>query len=361
MKTSFSRCRGLFLAVPLAVSTLHVLRPPVAPPLNITADRPALVFESYLADQSRVVAESRPVISEDFHFRNQGREAVRITGLEPSCGCLSPQLSATLIEPGRTGRLTLPIRTVNEPAGLREYQVNIHYEDPRPRTVSVTWRVQLPEKKLLIEPRVLMILGNLAENEVLPIRISDFRPGKTMTPLRITETTASPALIQASVGGQTTSDQASETTVNVRFSSSLPPGKHRGLVTVRTEDPDYPALQIPVIVGRPEPGLEGLLKASPEMGRVVIRQNRLEESAGTSITVTMPDDWSIDRVETFPPQLQVAASTLEPGAEGLLQATLSVGVLELPPAGTQQGLITLHLSSPNGPRLLTVPMSIVWL
>ncbi|MFM7058734.1 MAG: DUF1573 domain-containing protein [Planctomycetota bacterium] len=361
MKNGPSILRLLFLTVPVAASAAHCLHSPFAPPLNITSDRPALVFESYLADQSRIVAESRPVISEEFHFRNQGAETVRITSVEPSCGCLRPQLSSTQIAPGQRGQITLPVRTVNEPAGLREYMVNVHYEDPRPRTVSITWRVQLPEKKLLIEPRVLMILGNLANDETLPVRISDFRPGKTDTPLRITDVSAAPGLITASVGGQTVSADASDTTVNVRFSQNLPPGKHRGIVTVRTEDPDYPALQIPVIVGRPVPDMEGRLKASPEMGRVVIRGNKPEESAGTSIAVFMPADWTVDSQETFPAELLATASPPEADAEGILKTTLAISVTALPPAGVQQGLITLHFKSPDGPQMLTVPLSIVWL
>jgi hypothetical protein len=239
--------------------------------------------------------------------------------------------------------------------------VNIHYEDPRPRTVSITWRVQLPEKKLLIEPRVLMILGSLAGDETLPVRISDFRPGNMDHPLRITEVSAAPALITASVGGQTASADASETTINVRFSQNLPPGKHRGIVTVRTEDPDYPALQIPVIVGRPVPDTERILKASPEMGRVVIRGNKPEESAGTSIAVNMPADWTVDRLETFPAALQATADSPSAHSEGIRQTTLTISVNALPPAGVQQGLITIHFNSSGGPQMLTVPLSIVWL
>lgn len=361
MKKRLHGLRLLILLLPLTVSAAHSLRPPLASPVSITSNRPALVFESYLADQSRVVAESRPVISVDFHFRNQGRETVKITSIEPSCGCLSPRLSSTQIEPGQVGRITLPIRTVNEPAGLREYMVNVHYVDPQPRTVSITWRVQLPEKKLLIEPRVLMILGDIVGDEILPIRISDFRPGKTTTPLRITEIATAPSAIEASVGGQTAGDEVSETTINVRFSQNLPPGKHRGLITVRTEDPDYPSLHIPVIAGRPEPGTEGLLKASPEMGRVVIRRNKPEESAGSGITLAYPANWDIERCETFPAQLQVASVPVEQNSETTLTTTLTVSVTDLPPDGTQQGLITVHFSSPNGPRICTIPMSIVWL
>jgi len=361
MRNVLLNLRLVLIAVPVLASTTYSLRSASSPPLPIISDRPALVFESYLADQSRIMAESRPVISEEFHFRNQGPRTVKITNVEPSCGCLRPQLSSTQIEPGQRGRITLPVRTVNEPAGFREYMVNIHYEDPVPRTVSLTWRVQLPEKKLLIEPRVLMLLGNLAEDEPLPVRISDFRAGKTDTPLRITDVSAAPGLIQAAVGGQTLSADASETVVNVRFSSKLPPGKHRGLVTVLTEDPDYPALQIPVFVGRADPELEGRVKVSPEMGRVVIRGNKLEESAGTSIAVSMPAEWTIDRLETFPAELQATAGLPETDHEGSQKTTLSISVSALPPTGVQQGLVTLHLNSPAGPRMLTVPMSIVWL
>ena len=353
--------RGCCLLLPLAFSAIFGFRPAAAPPLAITVDRPSLVFETYLADQSRVLAESKPVISEEFFFRNQGKQVVRITGLEPSCGCLAPQLSATEIAPGATGRITLPIRTANEPAGLRDYQVNIRYEDPNPRMVSINWKVRLPEKKLLIEPRVLMVLGDLAEGVEYPVRISDFRPGKAGTPLRITELSAAPAEIQAGVTAQSAGGDVSETTIGVKFSGDLPAGKHRGLITIQTDDGDYPVLQIPVIVGRPEAELEGRVTASPEMGRLVIRRNRPEESAGTEVMIRIPADWSISKLETWPEGLHAAAANAVALENGLQQTMVSITVGELPPAGVLQALLTVRCSTPVGPRMITVPLSVVWL
>lgn len=363
--TGIGRAGGLFrtccLVLPLAVSAVFSFRPSSAPPLTITVDRPALVFETYLADQSRLEAESKPVISEEFFFRNQGQQVVRITGLEPSCGCLAPQLSATEIAPGGTGRITLPIRTANEPAGLRDYQVNIHYEDPKPRSVSINWRVRLPEKKLLIEPRVLMVLGDHTEGVEYPVQISDFRPGKVAAPLRITGLTAAPAEIEARITGQSAGGDVSETKIGVKFSTELPPGKHRGLITIQTDDTDYPALQIPVIVGRPEADLEDRVTASPQMGRLVIRRNRPEESAGTDVLIRTPEDWSISKLETWPEGLIAAAGEVVKLENGLQQTSVSISVRDLPPAGVLQALLTVRCSTSGGPRLITVPLSVVWL
>jgi hypothetical protein len=358
---SFGTVQTICVLLPLAISAFCSVRPTVGPPLTVTVDRPALVFESYLADQSQITAESKPVISEDFFFRNQGEQTVRITKIEPSCGCLAPQLSAQEFAPGETGRITLPIRTANEPAGLREYMVNISYEDPQPRTVSIFWRVRLPEKKLLIEPRVLMVLGDLSTSDEYAVRISDFRPGRTGTPLRITGVTAAPRQIQAQVSGQTAGGDVSETQISVKFSKDLPPGRHRGMITVETDDADYPALQIPVIVGRAESGLENRVMTSPEMGRVVIRRNRPEESAGTEIVLTTPTDWTITELETWPPQMSASAAAVVPAENDLKRTGISISVTELPPTGILQALLTVHCITPNGPRMITVPLSVVWL
>lgn len=262
---------------------------------------------------------------------------------------------------GATGRITLPIRTANEPAGLRDYQVNLYYEDPKPRSVSINWRVRLPEKKLLIEPRVLMVLGDLAEGVEYPIRISDFRAGKAGTPLRITGISAAPAEIEARVAGQTAGGDVSETTIGVKFNGDLSPGKHRGLVTVQTDDGDYPVLQIPVIVGRPEADLEGRLTVSPEMGRLVIRRNRPEESAGAEVMIRTPAEWSVSKLDVWPEGLHASAAEAVALENGLQQTTVSISVGELPPAGVLQALVTVRCSTPGGPRMITVPLSVVWL
>lgn len=101
---SSSASRGLtalLLLLPCLGSALSLRNSDSGPALKVTGDRPALVFESYLADRSHITAESKPVISEEFYFRNKGNSVVRVTELTPSCGCLSPSISSREIPPGK--------------------------------------------------------------------------------------------------------------------------------------------------------------------------------------------------------------------------------------------------------------------
>jgi len=360
--TRVSRALILLLLLPCLGSAFSQWTSETGPPLTVTGDRPALVFESYLADRSHITAESKPVISEEFYFRNKGTNVVRITELKPSCGCLSPSISSREIPPGETGRITLPIRTANEPAGLREYLLTVRYEDPQPREVTLTWKLRLPEKKLLIEPRVLMVIGDSPAASDYAVTISDFRPGRGQKPLRIRELQAAPDFIQAMLAGQSTGEELSQTRVTVRFAEGLPPGQHRGLITLKTDDPDYPALQVPVIVGRPLKSEQPVVRAVPELGRVVIQRNQPELSAGTDIRVTVPASWTLERSDCWPPQLSPSTTrnkTAPNAPESEYSAMISVR--ELPDEGIVQGLLLLRFREGEESRLVTVPLSLVWL
>jgi hypothetical protein len=40
---------------------------------------------------------------------------------------------------------------------------------------------------------------------------------------------------------------------------------------------------------------------------------------------------------------------------------ITIGLKDLPVTGIQQGVLTLNFTTPDGPRILTVPLSFVWL
>lgn len=357
-----SRILLALLMVPSIGSALSLRTRNTEPALNVTGDRPALVFESYLADSSHVTAESKPVISEEFYFRNQGQSVVRITELKPSCGCLSPTISSREIPPGKAGRITLPIRTANEPAGLREYLLTVQYEDPKPREVTLTWKLRLPEKKLLIEPRVLMVIGESSPATDYAVTISDFRQGKAQKPLQILDITAAPEFIQAKLASQSAGDELSQTRLDVRFTADIPPGQHRGLITVMTDDVDYPAIQIPVVTGRPEKTEQKSVLVTPEMGRVVVQRTQVLSSAGTDIRVKVPAAWTLERTATWPPQIVATTTKMPPAAaQNPTEFVTEIGLSELPADGIFQGLLILHFRDGDQARLVSVPLSLVWL
>ena len=53
-------------------------------------DRPSLVFDQYFVNLSELHNASR--VEAWYHFKNTAKTPVRITNLEPSCGCLNPKV-----------------------------------------------------------------------------------------------------------------------------------------------------------------------------------------------------------------------------------------------------------------------------
>src|SRR3954466_7723719 len=60
-----------------------------------------------------------------FTFVNQGPETVEITGVQASCGCLTPRVEKNTLPPGESGALLLEVHTLNQPAGPRNWKVRL--------------------------------------------------------------------------------------------------------------------------------------------------------------------------------------------------------------------------------------------
>ncbi len=354
----------LLLLLPAGWSAVRSTSPGDLPELRFSVSRPALVFETLIFDRSSIEAESRPLISEEFYFRNEGAEPVRIVELIPSCGCLKPVVSSSEIAAGESGRITIPVRTANEPAGKREYLVTVRYEDPHPREVTLTWKILLPQKKILVEPRVLMVIGEVASDDHYEITVSDFRPTHKESPLQLLRTESAPHFISAKVAGQSVTDSGTRTTLQVSFSDDLPPGQHRGMISAFTTDPEYSVLQIPVIVGRPQAAESEQIRVSPEMARLVFLRASPEESQSTQVTVTTPSGWSPIQVTSWPEQIdaQLVPSANPGGSDSDQQSgkvQLRVQLTEEPSSGVEQGVISIDFETTDGPRLISFPVFIV--
>ncbi len=356
---SIARVIVMILA-PCLVSAAFAMRDSAAPALTLEQNRPALVFETYMLHEGPDPIAPQPLLTPWFDFRNNGAETVTIKELSPSCGCLSPEITAKEIPPGGTGRLTLPIKTRNEAAGLREYMVTVKYEDPTPREVALTYKVVLPEKQLEIEPRVLMMMGRISSADHSIISIADYRPERLQSPMKIQKIVSSSSLFSARVIGNTSNDGVSRTAIEVTFTDDIPGGQHRGIVTATTDDETYPVIQIPVILGDRKRAEDDPVTVNPTSGRVLVATSNPSKSTGTTIAFTVPSRWKVTHVETFPTQL---TGKIEKSSEFTADQTLvevSLSLTELPEAGIEQANLTLHATDGDQPEMVTVPITLIW-
>jgi hypothetical protein len=348
------------LFVPCLIAALFSMREGTAPPLTLSIDRPALVFDTYMRHEGLDPIPMQPLLTPYFTFVNKGPASVVIQEVKAGCSCISPEITGKEIAPGQQGRVMLPIKTRNEPAGLREYITTVKYLDPKPREVTLTYKVVLPEKQVEIEPRVVMLMGKISSSDHSVITINDYRTERYADPMKIQSVVSSSPLFKAELLGQTSNDGVSRTTIDVRFTDGIPLGQHRGLVTITTNDETYPVVQVPIILGdrrRPE---DETVSLSPDAGRVIVQSSDASKSVGTSITFTIPSKWKVSHVDTFPPQMTGKIEKTEPLGTDKTQLVVKLYISELPTKGLEQGNLTLFAKDGEDSEMVTVPISLTW-
>jgi hypothetical protein len=171
---------------------------------------------------------------------------------------------------------------------------------------------------------------------------------------------SSSSIFNAQLAGHTSVDGVSRTAIEVTYSDAIPPGQHRGLITISTDDETYPTLQVPVILrDRNRPENEPVV-VTPSVGRVIVDSAHPEKSKGTTITVTIPGHWKVSHLETFPSQLQGAIRKNEPGAGNTINVTVDLSLTELPATGVEQANLTLHATDGDEQEMVTVPITLLW-
>jgi hypothetical protein len=351
---------GLLAIVPCLSAAVFGSSSSNGPACLVISRRPALVFSEYLADYGPAPVAQQPMLTPIFYLRNNSTEKVKITHLQASCGCLAPSISATEVEPGAVEKLTLPIRLNNEPSGTREYTVTVQYVDPKPREVTLTVKAVLPEKSLIVEPRVLMVMGTVKAGQEHIVTISDFRPDSLEKPIHVTSVTGSSSLFTAELAGQFVREGASRTALSVHFRENPPLGRHRGLINVATDDELFPVIQIPVVVGDSKREPSDSVRVSPEVGRVVINTADAANSSGMVIAFDIPSRWKVTHCDMFPAGI-VAKHESTPGSVPERQTVnVRLSVSELPTLRAEQAVLTLNATDNDTAEMVTVPIHLVW-
>ena len=321
------------------------------PPLKITADRPGLIFSEHLVDYGPDPVEPQPVLQPTILLRNVTEREIKISDLEASCGCVKPQVSTMSIAPGAEERITIPIRTTGEQPGQREYSVTVHYEDTRPRAATLTVKVVLPEPQVIVEPRVLGIVGNADRAIEHAVTVSDYRTD----PLLVTSATSSTPLINAAVLKRDVTEDGSRATIAVKVAAGTPPGIHRAIVQFTTDDPRNARLQVPIVLqGAPRGAAEQVTVRPPQI-RIAAND---PASAPILLRINVPAEWDVSHIDAFPPELNVSFDETATSSSERREMLVKVSLSDIPAGQPRDGVITLVAD--EGSQMVSVPVSFVW-
>jgi Protein of unknown function (DUF1573) len=220
-------------------------------PLSIkNPPRPALAFNQYAVDLRKISASSEA--NAIFVFQNRGTESVRITSLEPSCGCLTPLLQGDhnkVIPAGEFARVIIRMQPANSTPGPHEYTVRVKYSDPNPQETQLTLKLEIPKSTLFVSPPALIVYHPKdAEPTTYDFMITDGRG----TRFEITEVSINSDLVETAIG-ETSRTQTGlfQQSVRVSIAGELPPTRTQALLRIKTNDPEVPELRVPLMMQGP--------------------------------------------------------------------------------------------------------------
>lgn len=332
-----------FMICCLAGSTL-----PETTPLHRTGttQRP-LQFARYCVNHGRDPVLHTATLNSHFRFRNIGAKTIQIGEIERSCGCLTPQLSHRQLKPGETGDMVVSVPLAEQSAGFHEYQLTVHYSDPKPRHETVLIKAVFPEPQIHVTPRAMDVsqTGSVDRPLMHQFSVTDNRS----TPLRVTAVESSSPWVHGKV--ESVHDNGRLTQIALEIQGDLPPGTHRTLVHALTNDPQFPAAVMPIRI-------RGPARTQP----VTVLPSRLrmlaDDPTPQAVRLQLPADWKVSHVECFPDELWCEWQAVRSVPESNQQSLELALVMSAPPASrAREGVVTVYAN--RATEMVTVSVEIL--
>ncbi|HEY1381134.1 MAG TPA: DUF1573 domain-containing protein [Gemmataceae bacterium] len=275
-----------------------------------------------------------PPLVRRFAFANAGREPLTVTDVRSSCGCLAPTLAKRTYEPGQRGELGVEVNTLSQPVGPHRWAFTLAYRCGAATGERTFELAATLKQEIEVTPAAVAFRGDGPLAAVVAVR--DPRP----KPLTVTGATASAPFLRVTASN----DGPGRWAVRVEAAGDCPEGRHAETVTITTDDPDYPALKLPVTVVR-EP-----------RRRVAALPNRAALVAGGSALVQLRADGEPVRVEAAEGNVPALACRWAAGPGD--RATVRVGLDRAKWDGKPfTGEVRVRLAAPAG-EVVVIPVAV---
>jgi Protein of unknown function (DUF1573) len=275
-----------------------------------------------------------------FELINSGDQVLEILDLRPGCGCLAPRIKQRSLAPSEKTTLVLELRTLGQAEGPHTWDIDVKYRSgAETKTLPLALRGAV-HNEITVQPAILGL--HVVKSVQQEITVTDARPA----PLHVLAAEARAPGVQV-----TRIDRTGKTTKILvsADATQLAPGRHDGVISIVTDDPDYSQLLVPVV----------LTKAAPAAVRAIPEQVDLHLSAGANSTSAIvrlrpanDQPVRIAKIEPSDPAL-VCTWAAGPGNDATLKIQVQAGCL--PEAASSH--IIVHFGGPVG-EPMTIPVTL---
>lgn len=215
-----------------------------------------LAFDQYFVDLREVPAQPRVPVY--FSFENRGTAPITLTSLKGSCGCLQPRLLNSQQRPLESGAQLQPegryvvyvdISTATEEPGPHDYSVTLEYQDSQgnPQQEKLGFALVIPERKVLVEPNQVLLYQFAGQSESRELTVTDAR-GQQLQIQSAELARPIPGVEVTLKGAQQTPAGFWQSQIEVALTQPVSSQRQTTFLLLRTSDPDYPLIRVPVLV-----------------------------------------------------------------------------------------------------------------
>lgn len=291
-----------------------------------------------------------PPLRHTFELTHRGTAGVlTITRIDAGCGCLRQALSAAVLQPGETARLTLEVNTLTQPDGPNRWQIRAEYRLDAPGVPAQTGETLLLitatlSREVSITPPQ---MGFSCAGEATQTLVVTDRRAK---PLMVLRATASSPDLTVQLGLPVATPNGNRVqTLTVKLTATAPAGHRDESVVLLTDDPAYPEFRVPVRVLK---RVAGAVEATP--GSVAVRFAPGQNEVSTLVQLRSPDGKPVGvaRAESDHPAVTVKWS---PGSGPLAAVRVTVTSSEAARSGAC--VVRVRLAEPAGQE---VAIPVAW-
>jgi hypothetical protein len=282
-------------------------------------------------------------LSRAFELVNRGREAIDITAVLPSCGCLTLKLARRQLQPGEAATLRLDMNTLTQPAGPQTWRIRVRYQHGAQLGELELALSAKVVTEVTVEPAALVVYTNSPLSSTVTLR--DHRP----KPIKLIGASTTSPHVTATLAAQHREESGDWIQpVSLRIGPDFPEGRHNHMLSLFTADRDYHELRVPFTVvkhARPH------VTAAPSSVSVLLSRGQAPPARIILLRGSGDEEVKVLGADGDHPAILCTWAS-GPGPLATLKVAFDRAKL---PADGLQGTVTVRLSGPPA-ETVTIPV-----